>query len=75
VIRRISFTAGAAALAFAPFAGGAQVIAAPSCGGGQHLLIVPADPAAPKREDNCAKACHAATDRRGKTAGGKKSCC
>ena len=75
MIRRTAFAAGAAALALAPLAGGAQVIAAPSCGGGVHLLVIPGDPAAPKREDNCAKACHAATDRRGKTAGGKKSCC
>lgn len=74
-MRRIAFAAGAAGLALAPLAGGARVIAAPSCGGGTHLLVVPADPAAPKREESCAKACHAATDRRGKATNGRKGCC
>ncbi|PKP99670.1 MAG: hypothetical protein CVT74_07225 [Alphaproteobacteria bacterium HGW-Alphaproteobacteria-13] len=74
-MRRIAFAAGAGGLALAPLAGGAQLIAAPACGGGTHLLVVPADPAAPKRQENCAKACHAATDRRGKAANGRKGCC
>jgi hypothetical protein len=79
MIRRIAFAAGAIGLAMTPLAGGARVIAAPDCGGGTHLLVIPADPAAPKREESCAKACHAATDRRGKagkgTADGRKGCC
>ena len=74
-MRRVAFAAGALGLALAPLAGGAQIIVAPSCGGGAHLLVIPADPAAPPREESCAKACHAATERRGKTVGGKPGCC
>ena len=74
-MRRIAFAVGIMGLASAPLASGAQVIAAPSCGGGTHLLVLPADPAAPRRDDNCAKACHAATERRGKSTDGKRDCC
>ena len=74
-MRGFAFASGALGLALAPLAGGAQVVAAPSCGGGTHLLVIPADPAAPPREESCAKACHAATERRGKAAGGQRDCC
>lgn len=65
----------AAALAFAPLASDAQLLIVPGCGEGARMLVVPQDPAAPGRGDgrDCAKACHVASDRRGKDQ--KKNCC
>ena len=66
----------AAALAFAPLASDARLLIVPGCGAGARMLVVPQNPAAPDRggDRDCAKACHAVTDRRGKAAA-KKSCC
>lgn len=66
----------AAALALTPLASNAQLLIVPGCGAGAQMLVVPQDPAAPGRDGDrdCAKACHAASDRRGK-AGQKKNCC
>lgn len=65
----------AAALAFAPLASDARLLVVPACGAGARMLVVPQDPAAPDRGGgrDCAKACHAASDRRGKDQ--KKNCC
>lgn len=63
-------------LMLAPLASGATVLVVPSCSGASHLLVVPNDPAAPAdKGGGCAKACHAVTDRRDKSATGRKSCC
>ena len=63
-----------AALALAPLAVDARVVIVPDCGGGRHMLIVPG-----KSDDRgggaCAKACHAMTERRGKSPGTRKACC
>ncbi|OWQ94174.1 hypothetical protein [Sphingopyxis witflariensis] len=65
----------AAALAFAPLASDAQLLIVPGCGAGARMLVLPQDPTAPDRGGgrDCAKACHAASDRRSKDQ--KKNCC
>ena len=65
-----------AALAFAPVTSEARLLVVPGCGEGAQVLIVSQDPAAPEPGGmrDCAKACHVASDRRGKT-GHKKNCC
>lgn len=66
---------GAAALMQPPVAGEARVLLLPSCGGVAHRMLVPGDPTDPDRRRDCAKACHAVTDRRGKAGGTKRDCC
>lgn len=74
--RIIAAAAATAGLALAPLAGNARVLLLPTCAGGVHMVVLPGDPTAPDdRGDHCAKACHAATDRRAKSPGGKKECC
>jgi hypothetical protein len=63
-----------AALALTPLTVDARVVIVPDCGGGRHMLIVPG-----KSDDQgggaCAKACHAMSERRGKSPGTRKACC
>ena len=74
--RRLAAIAAAAGLALAPLASNARTLRVPTCGGGDRHIILPADPAAPPRDENgCAKACHAATERRDRLAGKKPGCC
>lgn len=63
-----------AALALAPLAVDARVVIVPDCGGGRHMLIVPGEPD-DRGGGACAKACHAMTERRGKSPGTRKACC
>jgi hypothetical protein len=76
MMRRVwSAVPAAVALALAPLASEAQLLIVPGCGAGAQMLVVPQDPAAPDRGEgrDCAKACHAASDRRSKDQ--KKNCC
>lgn len=74
--RRIIAIAAAAGLALAPLASDARVLRVPACGGGVRYIILPTDPAAPRRDENgCAKACHAVTERRDRLTGKKPGCC
>ena len=72
--RAFASLAAGTALALAPLAVDARVLIVPDCGGGRHLLLVPD---APDEQGGgaCAKACHATTERRGKSLGVRKSCC
>ena len=73
--RRPALALAALALMQPPVAVEAHVLALPACGGGTHrMLLLPGDPLDPGQRRDCAKACHAVTDRRGKAAG-KKCCC
>ena len=73
--RRAFLVLGAAALMQPPVAAHARILYVPSCGGVGHRMMVPGDPIAPDQRRDCAKACHAVTDRRGKSGGAKKECC
>jgi hypothetical protein len=74
--RRLIAIAAAAGLALAPLASDARVLRVPTCGGGVRHLILPTDPAAPPRDENdCAKACHAVTERRDRLTGKRSGCC
>lgn len=75
IVRRIVLAIGALALMQPPIAVEARVLTLPSCGGAPHRAMVPGDPADPAQRRDCAKACHAVTDRRGKSPGAKKNCC
>lgn len=66
--------AAVGALALAPLAVDARVVIVPDCGGGRHMLIVPGEPD-DQGGSACAKACHAMTERRGKSPGTRKACC
>lgn len=66
--------AAVASLALAPLAVDARVLIVPDCGSGRHMLIVPGGPD-DRGGGACAKACHAMTERRGKTPGTRKACC
>ncbi|KTE13728.1 hypothetical protein [Sphingopyxis sp. H115] len=74
-VRNIFLAMGAAALMQPPIAVEAHILTLPSCGGAAHRMIVPGDPADPDQRRDCAKACHAVTDRRSKSDGLKKRCC
>ena len=63
--RQIALMLGAAALMQPPVAE-ARVLTIPACGGQTHRMIVPGDPADPDQRRDCAKACHAIGERRGK---------
>lgn len=58
-----------------PPAADARVLMVPSCGGAPSRQIIPGDPAAPAPQDGCTKACHAVTERRGKSTSAKRDCC
>ena len=72
--RRVALTLAAAGLMQPPVAVEARVLTVRACGGATHRMIVPGDPADPEQRPDCAKACHAIGDRRGKRVG-PKSCC
>ncbi|MDK2760917.1 MAG: hypothetical protein KYX64_06100 [Sphingopyxis sp.] len=74
-LRRIVMAVGAAALMQPPVVGEARVLTIPVCGGGVNRIIIPGDPADPGGRGDCAKACHAITERRTKTGSDKKRCC
>lgn len=75
-VRMIATVPAVLALALTPLAGNARVILVPACGGAAHMLLVPADPASPDPAGgDCAKACHALNDRRGKPVAARKGCC
>ncbi|MCM3419822.1 hypothetical protein [Sphingopyxis alaskensis] len=73
--RRIAALLALTALMQPPVAVEARVLAVPSCGGDMQRTMLPGDPADPDRRRDCAKACHAATDRRGKGAAGRGGRC
>lgn len=58
----------ATALIHAPLAARAQMITVSNCNGGMSVLLIPGDEDAPGKQGgkDCAKACHAACERRGK---------
>lgn len=59
-----------------PVAVEARVVDIPACGGGAaHRMLLPGDPADPDQRRDCGKACHAVTERRGKSGGAKRGCC
>lgn len=72
---RLLIALAAAALVQPPVAAEARVLTVPSCGGAAHRTMLPGDPADPGPRRDCAKACHAVTDRRVKPVGGKRDCC
>ena len=72
--RRPALALAALALMQPPVAVEAHVLVLPACGGGMHRMLLLGDPLDPDQRRDCAKACHAVTDRRGKAAV-KKSCC
>ena len=72
--RAFASLAAGTALALAPLAVDARVLIFPDCGGGRHMLLVPDAPDG-RGENDCAKACHAMTERRGKSLAVRKSCC
>ncbi len=49
----------------------ARVLTIPACGGASRRMIVPGDPGDPEQRRDCAKACHAVGERRGKRMGPK----
>lgn len=73
-VRRIALVLGVAALVQPPVAAEARVLTVPACGGASHRMMVPGDPADPEQRRDCAKACHAVSERRGKPAV-SKGCC
>jgi len=73
--RALALGLAAAALAQPPVAVEAHMLVVPLCGGGAHRVMLPGDPADPAQRRDCAKACHAVTERRGKPLGGKRGCC
>ncbi|HEV7343994.1 MAG TPA: hypothetical protein VGN68_20425 [Sphingopyxis sp.] len=74
-LRNLLAATGVIALMQPPLAADARILSVPWCGGATHRMIVPGDPADPGQRRDCAKACHAITDRRSKAAGVKKGCC
>ncbi len=73
-LRHLALMLGAAALMQPPAAAEALVLTVPACGGPSHLMIVPGDPEDPKQRRECAKGCHAFSERRGKRARVKDGC-
>jgi len=75
IARMLGAFAAAAGLALAPLSVDARVLTVPGCGAAVRMLIVPGDPATPGPGDRgCAKACHAVTERRGKSPGLIRCC-
>jgi hypothetical protein len=72
--RAFASLAAVTALALTPLAVDARLLVVPDCGGGRHMLIMPGGPDE-NGEGACAKACHAMTERRGKSSGSRKGCC
>lgn len=67
--------AAVSGLALAPLASDARIIRIADCGAGAHILVVPSDPSLPSDDSDCAKACHAMTDRRTRSDAKKNNCC
>lgn len=67
---RICSVLVAIAMIHGPFVVKAQMIAVNNCNGGMSLLVIPGDDKAPGKQGggDCAKACHAMCERRGKNA-------
>jgi len=75
IARRIGAIVAAAGLATAPLATDARVIRVGACGAAAQHLVLPADPVRPRDDGgDCAKACHAMTDRRNRLSG-ERGCC
>jgi hypothetical protein len=74
IVRLFGAVVAASGLALAPLATDAHLLVVLGCGTAAHLLMVPGDPAAPKDAGGCVKACHAITERRGKSPG-MRTCC
>lgn len=74
IARRVAAIVAAAGLASAPLATDARVIRVRACGAAAQRLVLPANPARPRDDGSCAKACHAMTDRRDRLSG-KRGCC
>lgn len=74
IVRAFASLAGATALALTPLTVDARMLIIPACGGSRHMLLVP-DGSDKPAGDSCAKACHATTDRRSKSAGVRKGGC
>lgn len=72
---RLLIVLAAAALVQPPVAAEARILTVPSCRGAAHRILLPGDPDDPGQQRDCAKACHAVTDRRAKPVGGKRGCC
>lgn len=66
---------GAAALALPTVAVDARVLTIRMCGGGVHRMQLPGDPTDPAQRRDCAKACHALTERRSRPGATKTPCC
>lgn len=75
IARRCVHMLGALALVQPPLAVEARVLIVGSCGGAPHRMMIPGDPADPDQRRDCAKACHAVTERRSKPGSEKKICC
>jgi hypothetical protein len=73
-LRPIVLMLGAAALMQPPVAVEARVLTVRACGGAAHRMLLPGDPADPAEQRDCTKACHAVTERRGKSVGSKRCC-
>lgn len=72
---KILMALAVAALMQPPIAVEARVVVVRACGGTEHKLLLPGDPVDPDQRRDCGKACHAATERRSKFSGAKRSCC
>ena len=72
---KIPMALAVAALMQPPIAVDAQVVVVPACGAKSHKMLLPGDPIDPDQRRDCGKACHAVTERRGKSAGAKQGCC
>ena len=72
---RICSVLVAVAVIHAPLAVKAQMIAVSNCNGSMSLLVIPGNEGAPGKQggDDCAKACHAMCERRGKSAARQKA--
>ena len=64
----------AALLLQPPVAAEARVLIVPACGGEAQRVVIPGDPADPDHHQDCAKACHAVNERRGKSAAVRRCC-
>lgn len=73
IARRSALALAAIALMQPPVAVEARVLRVGSCGGAVHRILLPGDPFDPDQRRDCAKACHAVTDRRARV-DGKRHC-
>lgn len=75
IIRKAALALAATALMQPPVAAEARILTIPACGGAAHRMMLPGNPADPDQRRDCAKACHAVTERRGKSTGPRRDCC